>query len=297
MLLAAAALGACLLVLALAVPGLLARAAWPQRAPAYALLLWQALGLVAGLLAVEIALTVALAPAGTTHLSALGALSTAALPWWSYVAALAGLGLLTRLLWVLITSTVRTVHARRCNRVLVDLVATRNPLLAQARVVDHDAPLAYCLPGLRPRVVLSRGVLDLLREDEVHAVLAHERAHVDQRHDLVVLPFVALGTTFPRLPAVRLARQQVALLIEMLADDRAARLHPRDVLARAVYKVGAAQVPAGALGAGGSGVLLRAQRLVSPPPALEVSRRTAVVLATAGLLALPALGLFLPLAG
>lgn len=127
MLLAAAALGACLLVLALAVPGLLARAAWPQRAPAYALLLWQALGLVAGLLAVEIALTVALAPAGTTHLSALGALSTAALPWWSYVAALAGLGLLTRLLWVLITSTVRTVHARRCNRVLVDLVATRNP--------------------------------------------------------------------------------------------------------------------------------------------------------------------------
>lgn len=69
------------------------------------------------------------------------------------------------------------------------------------------------------------------------------------------------------------------------------------MLARAVYKVGAAQVPAGALGAGGSGVLLRAQRLVSPPPALEVSRRTAVVLATAGLLALPALGLFLPLAG
>lgn len=297
MLLAAAALVLCLLVLALVVPGVLARADWPQRGPAYALLLWQALGLAAGLLAVETALTVALAPAGDTHASALRAWGSASLPWWSYLAALLALVLLTRLLSVLIASTVRTVHARRCNRVLVDLVATRNPLLAQTRVVDHDAPLAYCLPGLRPRVVLSRGVLDLLREEEVHAVLAHERAHVEQRHDLVVLPFVALGATFPRLPAVRQSRQQVALLIEMLADDRAARRHPRDVLARAVYKVGAAQVPAGALGAGGSGVLLRAQRLVSPPPALEPTTRAAVVLASVLVLALPALGLLLPLAG
>ena len=86
---------------------------------------------------------------------------------------------------------------RRALRELVrqDLVATRNPLLPGTRVVDHDLPLAYCLPGLRPRVVLSRGVLDLLREDEVRAVLAHEDAHVVQRHDLVVLPFAAFGTS------------------------------------------------------------------------------------------------------
>jgi hypothetical protein len=126
-------------------------------------------------------------------------------------------------------------------------------------------------------------------------VLAHERAHLEQRHDLVVLPFVALCATFPRLAGVRLARQEVALLIEMLADDRAARRYPRTVLARALYKVGSAQVPVGALGAGGDGVLLRAQRLVQPPAGLGGVQRTAVVLVTALVLALPVLALVVPL--
>ena len=301
MLLAATALGLCLLLLATVVPDRLARATWPQRAPAYALLLWQALGLAGGLLAVETALTVALAPAGLHSLAAglpgtgsLGALG--ALPWWSYAAGLVAIMLLARLLSVLLASTVKTLSARHRNRVLVDLVATRNPLLAKTRVVDHDVPLAYCLPGLRPRVVLSRGVLDLLREDEVRAVLAHERAHIEQRHDLVVLPFVALGRAFPHLTGVRVAQQAVALLIEMLADDRAVRHHPRAVLARALYKVGTAQAPAGGLGAAGDGVLLRAQRLVGPPAVLGAMARTAVILATALVLALPVLGLLVPFA-
>jgi Zn-dependent protease with chaperone function len=177
----------------------------------------------------------------------------------------------------------------------VDLVATRNPLLPGARVVEHALPLAYCLPGLRPRVVLSSGVLALLREDEVRAVLAHEAAHVDQRHDLVVLPFVALRATFPGLRGVRTAVAEVGLLVEMLADDRAARAHPREVLARALYKVGSSAVPTGGLGAAGGSVLLRAQRLLEPASPLPLRTRLAVLAATAGVLALAPLGLLLPL--
>lgn len=298
MLVAAATLALCLLLLAGTVPARLARATWPQRAPAYALLLWQSLGLAGGVMAIETSVTVALAPAGATHAEALRSLdSRTALPWWSLVAGLVALALLLRLLSVLVLSTVRTLRARHRNRVLVDLVATRNPLLARTSVVDHDVPLAYCLPGLRPRVVLTRGVLELLREDEVRAVLAHEQAHVEQRHDLVVLPFLALGATFPRLPGVLVAKREVALLIEMLADDRAVRRHPREVLARALYRVGAAQVPEGGLGATGDGVLLRAQRLVQPPAGLGGIGRAAVVLATGLVLSLPLLGLLVPLAG
>ena len=313
MLPAAAGVALALLLLATVVPDRLARAQWPRRAPTSGLLLWQAVGLTAGLLMVEVALTVALAPSGDTHAEALQALldGDGALPWWAVLAAALALALVARLSAVLAVSAVRTLRARHRNRVLVDLVATRNPLLPGTRVVDHDLPLAYCLPGLRPRVVLSRGVLDLLREDEVRAVLAHEAAHVDQRHDLVVLPFVALGTTFPRLRPVRRAQDQVALLVEMLADDRAVREHPRQVLARALYKVGAAGVPSGGLGVSGSvetggpladtaepagaGVLLRAQRLVRPPRPLGRPALAAVSLATVLVLALPALGLLLPL--
>ena len=207
-----------------------------------------------------------------------------------------GVAVLARLLWVLVASTVRTVRLRRRHRLLVDLVATRNPLLRETAVVDSAHPVAYCLPGLRPRVVVSRGVLTALDEDELRAVLDHELAHVVQRHDLVVLPFVALRATFPRLPAVCAAVEQVALLVEMLADDRAARRHDRDVLARALAKVGGAPAPAGGLGATTSGVLLRAARLLVPPPPLPLGGRLAVALAALGVALLPVAGVLVPLA-
>ena len=192
-------------------------------------------------------------------------------------------------------ATWRTVRSRHRHRVLVDLVATRNPLLRGTHVVDHDVPVAYCLPGLRPRVVLSRGVLAALDEREVRAVLEHELAHVAARHDLVVLPFVALGATFPRLRTVRSAREQVALLVEVLADDRAARRHGGRVLVQALAKVGAGPVPAGALGVGGSSVLVRAERLLHPPPPLPRAALVAALLAGTAVAALPAAGLLLPL--
>lgn len=290
----AAGVQAGVLLLLTALAPRLARAHWPSRAPCGAVLLWQALGLAGGLLALETAATVALSPRGPTYATALR--GPGPLPWWAWAAAAAGLAVLLRLLQVLVTSTARTVRARHQHRVLVDLVATRNPLLRDTHVVDHDVPIAYCLPGLRPRVVVSRGVLTALDEDELRAVLDHELAHVVQRHDLVVLPFLALGATFPWLAAVRCAREQVALLVEMLADDAAARRHGRRVLALALTKVGAAQAPAGGLGAGGTDVLVRVGRLLDPPPALTAAELALVLAASAGVALLPVLGLLLPLA-
>lgn len=294
MLPAAALLLAVLVLLCTAVPHRLARAGWPHRAPARALLLWQAIGLAGGLVALEAAGTVALAPYGDTQLAALRHLRPGAAPWWAWVAGLVALAIFLRLTTVLVASTARTLAARRRNRILVDLVAEPSLALRGARVVAHDVPVAYCLPGLRPRVVLTRGVLDLLTDDEVAAVLAHERAHLVARHDLVVLPFVALGATFPQLPAVRTARLQVAVLIEMLADDRAVRRHDRQVLARALYKVGTGGVPIGGLGAAGSDVLLRASRLLAPPQRLSRAGSAAVMTAVAGVAALPLVGLLVP---
>ena len=297
MLLAAGVLGAGLLLLVAVVPRF-AAASWPHRSPALALVLWQACGLAAGMVAIEIAFTLALAPAGDTHVAALDRLLTdgvGTLPWWAYVAAAAGLLLLLRLLFSLLLSTSRVLASRRRHRALVDLVATRNPLLADTRVVDHDVPVAYCLPGLRSRLVLSRGVLAVLSEDELRAVLAHERAHLDQRHDLVVLPFAALAATFPRLGPVLAARDAVSLLVEMLADDRAVRRHDRSALARALWQVSSAQVPSGGLAAAGNDVVVRARRLLAPARPLPLPARLAVVGSAVGVLALPLVGVLIPL--
>jgi Zn-dependent protease with chaperone function len=296
-LLAAAVLGVLLVVL-IAVPARLATAAWPLRGPSAALLLWQALGLTGGLLLLETCALVALAPYGDDVLDALGGLELHG-PWHSTVSWIAfavGLAVFLRLLTVLLRSTVRTLRSRRRHRVMVDLLATRNPLLPDTRVMDHDLPVAYCLPGLRSRVVVSRAVVTMLEEPELRAVLAHERAHLAQRHDLVVLPFVALSATFPWAPPVQRARAEVLLLIEVLADDRAARKHDRAALARALWKVGESHAPVGGFGVAErpAEVVVRANRLLHPPVPLSHGGTCLAVGAAGLVLLLPVIGLVLP---
>jgi Zn-dependent protease with chaperone function len=290
---AAGILAACLLLVAVVLPPVLADASWPTRSPVLGLVLWQAVGLAGGLLTLTLLATVALSPLGDTHLQALRHLDRAGLVTW--IVGGVGLLVLLRLLTVLLASTWRTLRARHSNRVLVDLVSERNLLLRGTSVLAHEVPVAYCLPGLRPRLVLSRGALSLLSYDELQAVLAHERAHLVQRHDLVVLPFVALGATFPALPAVRTARAEVSLLIELLADDRAARHHERTHLAQALWKIGTGEAPTGALGAAGHDVVLRARRLLDPPAPLALVPASAVALLAVAVAASPLLGFVVPL--
>ena len=92
---------------------------------------------------------------------------------------------------------------------------------AVLRVLDGAVPFAYCVPGRAPRVVVTEAALDTLAPDELRAVLAHEQAHLDARHDLVRESFVALHQAFPVLVRSRQARDAVGLLLEMLADDAA----------------------------------------------------------------------------
>lgn len=301
----AAALALAVLAVALAwpVPQALARARWPERSPRTGLLLWQAVGLAGGVAAVGAGLALGLAPLADSAVGGLGALVRQTLDG----EPLSGLGplqllglawaagLAGRLLWVLARSGVATARTRRRHRALVDLVATPWPTLGGARVLDHDSAVAYCLPGLRPRVVVSAGTLAVLSPAELAAVLAHERAHAAERHDLVVSPFVALGATLPVLPTVRWAQESVAQLVEMLADDQARRDHDPRALASALVRVGArAAAPEGSLAVAESAVVARVRRLLDPPDPAPLPVRAVALLAGVWLLVLPVLLLTAP---
>jgi hypothetical protein len=93
---------------------------------------------------------------------------------------------------------------------------------------------------------------------------------------------------------VRTARTEVALLIELLADDSAARVEDRTHLARALWKIGTGDAPTGALGAAGGEVLLRAQRMLEPPLPLPRRARWGVLLLALAVAGSPALGLVVP---
>ena len=212
----------------------LARARWPARDPVGALLLWQAIGLAGGLALLGAGLLYGLSPLGAplpaldSALAELGAGRAAALDVPHVVALLLTVALAARLVGVLAAVTMRTLRGRARHRELLDLLATPWPAAPGARVLEHPVPVAYCLPGLRSRLVVSAGVLDCLEADQVWAVLAHERAHLRERHDLVVLPFVAWGATAPFVRGMVCAQLAVAALVEMRADDVAiARASPR----------------------------------------------------------------------
>jgi len=296
----------------------LPRASWPRRCPAAAILLWQALGLASGLAAVGTMIGLAL-PASQgglvlSMLRAAGLLRDGELfglaRWFGLSQAdgaplvlvavrlaclAAGLALLVSLCWVLLAASVAALQARRRQRALLTLLAHGDPKVPGALVVDHPSAAAYCLPGLRSRsrIVVSVGALELLGRGELAAVLAHERAHLRERHDLVLLPFTALRRAFPKSATCTGAQRAVALLVEMLADDRALRGGPARELVSALVRFGTAgtcPAPAGALAVaeGSEGeVAARVTRLLQPARPLPAVAVTAVCLAAALLVAAP----------
>jgi Zn-dependent protease with chaperone function len=292
----------------------LATASWPRRSPVAAILLWQALGLSWGLAAVGalvgFAATTSPAAVGTGALSRLVSLVRAANPAGTAMAIgparlaclAAGLLLLGVLCWIPIAASASVLRARQRQRELLSLLAHGDPKVPGALVVDHPAAAAYCLPGLRPEIVISAGALDLLDSDELAAVLAHERAHLRERHDLVLLPFLALLRAFSWAGITTRAYRAVGLLLEMHADDLVLRQLPARELATALLRVGAAgcgAVPAGAFAVAGaqveSEVAARVIRLLRPPPGLSGAATSLVLALCAALVILPATLLVLPL--
>ncbi|MFF7176802.1 M56 family metallopeptidase [Streptomyces pseudovenezuelae] len=285
-------------------PRLLLRAAWPHRAPALAVVVWQAL---MAAFAIGAALTTYNLAMPTEHLHAglVGLLHSCglhvgpgepspatadrlgiALP------AALGLALLTGFAF----HVARARRARTRHREAVDLVGRRATRLG-ATVLPYDTPAAYCLPGRRPRVVVSEAAVRELTAEQLAAVLEHERGHIAGRHHLALAVAEAFHSVFRRLPLARHGRQQTALLLEMAADDRALRRHSGEALATAMYEMAAARTPKGAFAAGGHSVVIRVTRALGPRRAPHPVLRGAVAAVAALVPLLPLIVACPPLLG
>ncbi|MFD9684567.1 M56 family metallopeptidase [Kitasatospora sp. NPDC059088] len=158
----------------------------------------------------------------------------------------------------------RTGRARRRHRAVLDVVAVRDRRWG-ALVLEHAHPTIYCLPGRRSRVVLSRGALRLLDERQLAAAVAHEHGHIRGRHHLFRLPVDTFALLLGPLPLARLGRSEVALLLEMAADDAALAEVSRSELASALCALAVSgTTPGGTWGVASTGVLARVRRLARP---------------------------------
>ncbi len=309
MLLAAAVLALLSLALAAPVPIVLARAHWPARVPALALLLWQSIALAGGVSIIGSLLCFGLMPFGATlptagtgfvtYLNGAPAPSEANFGHWL---ALCGAVILAgHLLLNLAATAFITERQRRGHYNLIALLSDPLPDRPGLRVIDYPAPVAYCLPGVtQSATVLSAGLLKILDAEQLRGVIAHEQAHLQQKHHLVLLAFRSWRSALPWFPIANRAQIAVSLLVELLADDRARQSVDDRTLATAIVLVGSANPPAAATGAAELGmgaapnlVAPRVQRLIDPPPPLPGTAQAGVILASVALLATPPLLLLL----
>ncbi|QBJ94642.1 M56 family peptidase [Rhodococcus sp. ABRD24] len=300
----ALAFGVLALALTGPVPALLSRAEWPFRAPRAALVLWQAIGLAAVLSAFSSGLAIASqllvpGPDGRPTTEPTAEIDALGLPLWTLYVVIFGITLLigAKLIFSVIRVAVYTRRRRARHRMLVDLldrgdISSALGRASGVRVLDAAEPIAYCLPGLRQRVVLSEGTLASLNDAEVTAILTHERSHLRARHDLVLEAFTAVHEAFPRVVRSKSALGSVQLLVELLADDSAVKVTGPGPLARALVTCAGSTAPRGAMAAGGPSTLVRVQRLRDVRGDMRVA--AAAYLAAAAILVVPTIAVAVP---
>ncbi|WP_018599800.1 M56 family metallopeptidase [Mycobacterium sp. 155] len=276
------------------VPAMLARASWPLRAPRAAIVLWQSIALAAVLSAFSAGIAIASrlfvpGPDGRPTATVTGEIDALGWPLWlTYVVVFTvTLFIGARLCLAVLRVAIATRRRRAYHRMMVDLLGKSRDGLpphlctsagaslplerAGLRILDVPQPLAYCLPGVRSRVVVSEGTLTTLCDSEIAAIITHERAHLRARHDLVLEMFTAVHAAFPRFVRSGSALDAVRLLIELLADDAAVRAAGPTPLARALVVCASGSTPSGALAAGGPTTVIRVRRLGGKPNSVPLA--------------------------
>lgn len=301
---AAVFLGALAVALAWPVPLLLARAKWPSAAPVLAVALWQSIALAGGISMIGSLLVAGLQPFGDDLRSRIagaaacvfqGPLPPDATLLNAFLLSAAVL-LTAHLLLNLALTSVRSRNQRHRHMELLRLLSSPLPDAPSTRVIDHPAPAAYCLPGARSVTVLSEGMIALLSPAQLDAVVAHERAHLRQKHHLLLDAFRSWKRSLPWFPIATRAQDAVALLLEMLADDTARRTSGDAVLAEAIRLVDETGQAGAVLGAPKdrrtpeqrrAALLAREARLTDGHRTVGPALRVAVVAATALLAVVP----------
>lgn len=192
-------------------------------------------------------------------------------------------GLVTQIvLWAMaiVVGAVTVILAVRVLRSLLSVRANSRRHARSAHIIGRrvagvdglvlDAPqkIAYCLGGRPATIVITTAAIATLEPPHLDAVLAHERAHLTGRHHLVLAATRALAASLPRIRLFTVAETEIAGLLEMCADDTAARRHGAAALLAAILALADADpIPAAALGANTVGVCARVIRLTDPDTA------------------------------
>lgn len=159
---------------------------------------------------------------------------------WRLVTDAVALGALAPLAWQSVRLSVRTRRAELREVALATADERRLRGGGVVWVIPSGRPLAYAGGVVRPRAVVTTGLLSMLDPAEQEAVLEHEGAHVRLGHPRLLLLGAVVAGAYGFLPSVRRAWAGLGREMEAAADEEAARLVGRSSLLAALARVGLA---------------------------------------------------------
>jgi Zn-dependent protease with chaperone function len=144
--------------------------------------------------------------------------------------------------------------------------------------------------------VVTDSAVRFLGPDQVEAIVAHERAHLEGHHARLVGVATVLSDGLRWLaPVFGRATREVAALVEMIADDAAAAMCPAPRVVQALMTLADGAAPRTALAAGGTHLLRRVRRLTAPPRPLGRVPHWVTRLGLAACMAMPLATVFAPI--
>ncbi len=165
-------------------------------------------------------------------------------------------------------------------------------IAGRTRIITCDVPVALCYGLVRPRVLLSTGVLDRVSHGELEAILRHERAHLRRYDSLRLMLARALADALPAHAAMRTLATVLPLTQELAADRAVLSAVGAEALATALLKIGDALGPLQGqpVAVGGFSALnARIDQLLGGPPPRVPSSSQAVLTVLATLIVSPLL--------
>jgi len=93
----------------------------------------------------------------------------------------------------------------------------------EVALVDAEHPFALTFPDRHGGIVLSTGAVRALGPGELAAVLAHEHAHLHQRHHLITALVDSIAAYLRWVPLIRAVADALPHYLEIAADDQARR--------------------------------------------------------------------------
>ncbi|WP_338653090.1 M56 family metallopeptidase [Sporosarcina psychrophila] len=88
-------------------------------------------------------------------------------------------------------------------------------------VISHPSPIAITMGFVRPKIVLSTGLISLLNDDELNAVISHEMYHQKNRDPLTIFLMSLCSSTMGYIPILKWFNQKYSIIKELSADEYA----------------------------------------------------------------------------